>query len=58
MDYEIQNSVLEKHIENMNNGIDKLKNEIDATNNQNAALESYLISARQEMDLIRKKAKN
>ena len=28
IDYEQQNSVLEKHIENMSNGVDKLQNEI------------------------------
>uniref|UniRef100_A0A2M4ASV7 Putative nucleosome-binding factor spn pob3 subunit n=1 Tax=Anopheles triannulatus TaxID=58253 RepID=A0A2M4ASV7_9DIPT len=42
IDYEQQNSVLEKHVENMENGIQKLDSESCALDARNAVLESYL----------------
>jgi hypothetical protein len=44
IDLEQQISVLEKHIENLNNGIDKICGEIEITNGRNTALEEYLIN--------------
>lgn len=41
-DYEQQNAVLEKHVENMQNGIDKLESEIVAIRENNTMLESYI----------------
>lgn len=42
IDFEQQNSVLEKLVENMHNGIDKLNRETKQLSNENAMLESYL----------------
>nr|XP_019555465.2 high mobility group protein 20A [Aedes albopictus] len=42
IDYEQQNSVLEKHVENMDNGIQKLENETNGLKTRNAVLQSYL----------------
>lgn len=42
IDYEQQNSVLEKHVENMDNGIQKLDNETSSLRARNATLQSYL----------------
>uniref|UniRef100_A0A182FLV4 Uncharacterized protein n=2 Tax=Anopheles albimanus TaxID=7167 RepID=A0A182FLV4_ANOAL len=42
IDYEQQNSVLEKHVENMENGIQKLDSESCTLDARNAVLESYL----------------
>lgn len=42
IDYEQQNSVLEKHVENMDNGIQKLENETSSLRARNATLQSYL----------------
>lgn len=42
IDYEQQNSVLEKHVENMDNGIQKLENETQSLKTRNAVLQSYL----------------
>lgn len=42
IDYEQQNSVLEKHVENMDNGIQKLENETNSLRTRNAVLQSYL----------------
>lgn len=42
IDYEQQNSVLEKHVENMDNGIQKLENETNSLKTRNAVLQSYL----------------
>lgn len=42
IDYEQQNSVLEKHVENMDNGIQKLDNETTSLKTRNAVLQSYL----------------
>uniref|UniRef100_A0A2M4CM62 Putative hmg box-containing protein n=1 Tax=Anopheles darlingi TaxID=43151 RepID=A0A2M4CM62_ANODA len=42
IDYEQQNSVLEKHVENMENGIQKLDSESSTLDARNAVLESYL----------------
>lgn len=42
IDYEQQNSVLEKHVENMDNGIQKLENETSSLKSRNAVLQSYL----------------
>jgi high mobility group protein 20A len=41
-DYEQQNSVLEKHVENMKNGIDKLEMETTSLRTNNATLQGYL----------------
>ncbi|XP_062561591.1 high mobility group protein 20A [Armigeres subalbatus] len=43
IDYEQQNSVLEKHVENMDNGIQKLENETNSLKTRNAVLQSYLL---------------
>lgn len=48
-DYEQQNSVLEKHVENMQNGIAKTKNEIDDLQDENRLLETYLTKLREKM---------
>ncbi|XP_055532439.1 high mobility group protein 20A [Wyeomyia smithii] len=42
IDYEQQNSVLEKHVENMDNGIQKLENETKGLKNRNAMLQNHL----------------
>ncbi|XP_040156572.1 high mobility group protein 20A [Anopheles arabiensis] len=42
IDYEQQNSVLEKHVENMENGIQKLDGEKSSLEAQNVVLENYL----------------
>uniref|UniRef100_A0A1Q3F9V1 HMG box domain-containing protein n=1 Tax=Culex tarsalis TaxID=7177 RepID=A0A1Q3F9V1_CULTA len=42
IDYEQQNSVLEKHVENMDNGIQKLDNETSSLRARNATLQNYL----------------
>ncbi|XP_050075108.1 high mobility group protein 20A [Anopheles maculipalpis] len=46
IDYEQQNSVLEKHVENMENGIQKLNGETSSLESRNAVLESYLLKLR------------
>lgn len=46
IDYEQQNSVLEKHIENMSNGVDKLQNEIVNTKLSTQSMEAYLVKLR------------
>uniref|UniRef100_A0A182K866 HMG box domain-containing protein n=1 Tax=Anopheles christyi TaxID=43041 RepID=A0A182K866_9DIPT len=46
IDYEQQNSVLEKHVENMENGIQKLDSEKSGLEARNAVLESYLLKLR------------
>uniref|UniRef100_A0A182QRK2 HMG box domain-containing protein n=1 Tax=Anopheles farauti TaxID=69004 RepID=A0A182QRK2_9DIPT len=46
IDYEQQNSVLEKHVENMENGIQKLDGETSALDARNAVLENYGIKLR------------
>lgn len=46
IDYEQQNSVLEKHVENMENGIQKLDSETSGLEARNAVLESYLLKLR------------
>uniref|UniRef100_A0A182RXD4 HMG box domain-containing protein n=1 Tax=Anopheles funestus TaxID=62324 RepID=A0A182RXD4_ANOFN len=46
IDYEQQNSVLEKHVENMENGIQKLDSETSSLEARNAVLESYLLKLR------------
>lgn len=48
-DYEQQNSVLEKHVENMRNGIAKSKNEIDDLQEENRLLETYLVKLREKL---------
>ncbi|XP_055596988.1 high mobility group protein 20A [Uranotaenia lowii] len=42
IDYEQQNSVLEKHVENMDNGIQKLENETNSLKSRNVTLQNYL----------------
>ncbi|XP_058463144.1 high mobility group protein 20A [Malaya genurostris] len=42
IDYEQQNSVLEKHVENMDNGIQKLENETNSLKNRNLILKNHL----------------
>lgn len=42
IDYEQQNSVLEKHVENMDNGIQKLENETNSLKSRNEVLQNYL----------------
>ncbi|XP_058834453.1 high mobility group protein 20A [Topomyia yanbarensis] len=42
IDYEQQNSVLEKHVENMDNGIQKLENETNGLKNRNVILQTHL----------------
>uniref|UniRef100_A0A182PNZ2 HMG box domain-containing protein n=1 Tax=Anopheles epiroticus TaxID=199890 RepID=A0A182PNZ2_9DIPT len=46
IDYEQQNSVLEKHVENMENGIQKLDSETSSLEARNAILEQYLLKLR------------
>uniref|UniRef100_A0A182NNF4 HMG box domain-containing protein n=1 Tax=Anopheles dirus TaxID=7168 RepID=A0A182NNF4_9DIPT len=46
IDYEQQNSVLEKHVENMENGIQKLDSETGALDARNAVLENYISKLR------------
>lgn len=41
-DYELQNSVLERHVENMSNGVDKLRSEGAEMERTNDALQAYL----------------
>lgn len=43
IDFEQQNSVLEKHVENMDNGIQKLENETNSLKTRNAVLQTYLL---------------
>lgn len=42
IDFEQQNSVLEKHVENMDNGIQKLENETSSLKSRNTVLQNYL----------------
>uniref|UniRef100_A0A182IU12 Uncharacterized protein n=1 Tax=Anopheles atroparvus TaxID=41427 RepID=A0A182IU12_ANOAO len=46
IDYEQQNSVLEKHVENMENGIQKMESETISLDARNAVLEKYLLKLR------------
>ncbi|KFB46953.1 AGAP004791-PA-like protein [Anopheles sinensis] len=46
IDYEQQNSVLEKHVENMENGVLKLDSETKNLDARNAILEKYLLKLR------------
>lgn len=48
-DYEQQNSVLEKHVENMENGIKRKTEEADELEIQNKRLEAYLDSLRNKL---------
>lgn len=48
-DYEQQNAVLEKHVENMRSGIDKTNEEIKALRNENERLEAYLNAVRSRL---------
>lgn len=48
-DYEHQNSVLEKHVENMQNGIGKLTNETNDLVEENKRLQRYLDVVRQKL---------
>lgn len=48
-DYEHQNSVLEKHVENMQNGIGKLTNETNELVEENKRLQRYLDVVRQKL---------
>lgn len=48
-DYEQQNSVLEKHVENVRNGIDKTNNEIKELKHENEKLTLYLSRLRQKL---------
>lgn len=41
-DYEQQNSILEKHVENMQNGVTKLTGQTDALKEENRVLNNYL----------------
>ncbi|XP_053673998.1 high mobility group protein 20A [Anopheles nili] len=46
IDYEQQNSVLEKHVENMENGIQKMESETSSLEARNAILQNYLLKLR------------
>lgn len=48
-DYEQQNSVLEKHVENMTNGVQKVQDETSALQQQNAAMQTYLVKLRRKL---------
>lgn len=48
-DYEQQNSVLEKHVENMTNGVQKVQDETSALQQQNVAMQTYLIKLRRKL---------
>lgn len=48
-DYEQQNSVLEKHVENMAIGVDKLKEETHAIQMRNEALQEYIETLRNKL---------
>ncbi len=48
-DYEQQNSVLEKHVENIRNGISKLENETSALMDNNQLLETYITKLRKKL---------
>lgn len=48
-DYEQQNSVLEKHVENIRNGISKLENETCALQENNQLLQTYLAKLRKKL---------
>lgn len=48
-DYEQQNSVLEKHVENMSNGIDKLDVEMNSLDENNKILQAYLNKLRSKL---------
>lgn len=48
-EFEQQNSVLEKHVENMINGVDKLKGESTALERRNEALQNYVDSLRAKL---------
>lgn len=48
-DYEQQNSVLEKHVENMSNGIDKLDVEMNGLDENNKILQAYLNKLRSKL---------
>lgn len=49
LDYEHQNSVLEKHVENIQNGIGKLTNETNTLVEENQRLKRYLDNVRQKL---------
>lgn len=48
-DYEQQNSVLEKHVENIRNGISKLENETSLLKENNQVLQSYIGKLRKKL---------
>lgn len=48
-DYEQQNSVLEKHVENMAIGVEKLQNETNAIQVRNEALQEYIEALRSKL---------
>ncbi|XP_037038673.1 high mobility group protein 20A [Bradysia coprophila] len=48
-DYEQQNSVLEKHVENIRNGISKLESETNALKENNQLLETYITKLRMKL---------
>lgn len=48
-DYEQQNSILEKHVDNMRNGVDKLTRETDSVKETNKILSNYLQKLRQKL---------
>lgn len=48
-DYEQQNSVLEKHVENIRNGISKLENETSALKDNNELLTTYIAKLRKKL---------
>lgn len=48
-DYEQQNSVLEKHVENIRNGICKLENETSALKENNELLQTYITKLRKKL---------
>lgn len=48
-DYEQQNSVLEKHVENIRNGISKLENETSELKENNQLLQTYIAKLRKKL---------
>lgn len=48
-DYEQQNSILEKHVENMNTGIDKLTNELNDLKSNHNVLHFYLTNLKKKL---------
>lgn len=48
-DYEQQNAVLEKHVENVRAGIDKTNDDIAAIRNENERLSAYLEALRNKL---------